>query len=136
MHDVLARMRIATLQRYGMENWLADQGLDPGSRAASLQAMAKQWAESFDANSMVTLFDAISTFDTTAELAALRANVLLVLSTSDALFPASEGPTIAALLASHGVKVAFHSLQSAYGHLASGLDWTAWEAPLRQLVNQ
>lgn len=136
MHDVLARMRMATLQRYGMDQWLTDEGLGPDTRAAALQAMAQRWAASFDANSMVTLLDAMLSFDVTGELASLRAKVLLVLSTTDVLFPASEGPATVALLARHGADVAFHPLQSAYGHLASGLDWRGWEAPLRQLVDR
>jgi homoserine O-acetyltransferase/O-succinyltransferase len=135
MQDVLVRMRMGTLQRYGMEKWLEDDGLDPDSRASVLNAMSTQWAKSFDANSMVTLLDAIQNFDVTGKLSALCAKVLLVLSTSDALFPANEGPAIAALLESHGVDVEFHALQSAYGHLASGLDWRRWDEPLRRLVD-
>jgi homoserine O-acetyltransferase/O-succinyltransferase len=136
MQDVLARMRVATLQRYGMEKWLADEGLDPEARVASLQSMGKQWAESFDANAMVTLLDAIGKFDITGELGSLQAKTLLVLCTTDALFPATEGPATVELLASRGADVAFHPLHSAYGHLASGLDWRSWEAPLRQLIEQ
>jgi len=136
LQDVLVPMRMATLQRYGMAQWLTDQGLDPDAREASLHAMAEQWAGQFDANSMVTLLDAVSNFDVTGQLGSLRARVLLVLSTTDALFPAEQGPATAALLKSQGVDVAFHALQSAYGHLASGLDWRGWETPLRQLIER
>jgi homoserine O-acetyltransferase len=117
-----------------MEEWLADEGLERDTRATSLHAMTKQWAGRFDANSTVTLLDALLSFEVKDELASERAKVLLVLPTTNALFSANEGPAIARLLARHGADIAFRPLQRAYGHLASGLDRRGCDEPLRQLI--
>ena len=134
MVPFLTRLRTNTLLNYGMDAFLVAQGLDAPQRAARMHEMAAQWAAGFDANSLVTLRDAISHFDVSESCAAIRARLLLVLSSTDALFPASRGEQTLAHLKARGVDAQFFPLESAFGHLASGLDWQGWETPLRQFL--
>lgn len=135
MVPFLTELRVATLQRYGMDAYLAAQGLDASQRQARMHEMAAQWASGFEAASLLVLRDAISGFDVKARLASIRAKLLLVLSTTDELFPASGGPAVIDALRHAGVDARFHHLQSQYGHLASGLDWQGWADPLRDFLN-
>ncbi len=134
MQSFLTGLRVNTLQNYGMDAYLAAQGLDADARAASMREMAAQWARGFDAASLVVLRDAISAFNVRPHLSAIRAKLLLVLSTTDALFPASAGPAVTDELREAGVDASFHHLESPYGHLASGLDWQGWSGALRDFL--
>lgn len=135
MRAFLARLRVDTLRKYGMDAWLADQSLDEAARTQRMQAMADEWATGFDANALVTLMKAIERFDVRDRLSAIKARVLLVLSTTDALFPASDGPDTAQAMNAAGVDTTFHRLDTRYGHLASGLDWQGWSAELRKFLD-
>lgn len=134
MKPFLTSLRIDTLKRYGLDAWLANQGLTQSQRSQQMQAMAGDWADSFDAHCLLTLRDAIARFDVTASAAAIKAKVLLVLGTTDALFPAHGGTHIVQRLREQGVDASFQQLDSNYGHLASGLDWQRWDGPLRDFL--
>lgn len=134
MQATLSQLRLKTLANYGMDAWLADQHLAPAQRTERMQAMAHEWAASFDANALVTLMQAIESFDVRERLALLKARVLYVLCTTDALFPASMGPEVLQQLRDQGVDARFHALQSDYGHLASGLDAASWSGVLADFM--
>ncbi|MGB3072103.1 MAG: alpha/beta fold hydrolase [Ottowia sp.] len=134
MVPLLADIRMKTLLNYGMDAWLAAQGQTEPQRLATMRQMAEEWAEGFDSRSLLVLRDAISHFDVVRTCGAIRASVLLVLSTTDAIFPASQGPDMLRMLRGQGVDVRFHELESPFGHLASGLDWQRWAAPLQDFL--
>ncbi|RYF73214.1 MAG: alpha/beta fold hydrolase [Comamonadaceae bacterium] len=136
MQDVLARLRVGTLQRYGMAAWLADQPLPAARQLHELQHAAQAWASSFDAHSLITLMQAIEAFDVRPQIGAIQARLLLVLCTSDELFPASTGPAMVQALQRADVRVQFIELESRYGHLASGMDWQKWEAALKLFLDR
>ena len=135
MVPFLTDLRIDTLRRYGMDAWLRDQGMDTAQREDRLRAMALPWAQGFDAHALLVLRRAIVAFDAKPALAAIRARLLWVLSTTDSIFPASGGPAVVQGLRAAGVDASFHHLESAYGHLASGLDWQGWAEPLRRFLD-
>lgn len=135
MVPFLTDLRIDTLRRYGMDAWLSAQGMDTAQREDALHAMATPWAQGFDAHALLVLRRAIVAFDARPSLAAIRARLLLVLSTTDSIFPASGAPTVMQTLHDAGVQASFHPLHSPYGHLASGLDWQGWSEALRRFLD-
>lgn len=135
MNDLLALLRIDTLRNYGMDTWLADQGSAPAERQQIIAGMGEDWAKSFDPGSLLTLMGAMQQFDVRPSLARLKAQLLLVLCPSDALFPASLQQDNKPLLRESRVNYVFHELQSPYGHLASGLDWQKWADALRKFMD-
>ncbi|MCR6475963.1 alpha/beta fold hydrolase [Variovorax sp. ZS18.2.2] len=134
MGELLSRLRLDTLRRYGMDAWLASLSLDEPQRSERMCALSRAWAEGFDANSLATLIQTIERFDVREQLGAIRARVLYVLSSSDALFPSSLGPAAMQDLKRHGVQAHFHELRSDYGHLASGIDAHLWSEVLREFL--
>ena len=88
--------------------------------------MARAWAEQFDANSLVILRKAMLRYNVEPELHRIEAQVLYVLSSTDNLFPPSLAPDVMAKLQAAGVQAEYFELQSAFGHLASGLDAEKW----------
>ncbi len=135
MVPFLTTLRMNTLERYGMDAYLKAQGLDGAARGHRMREMSVQWARGFDANSLVVLRDAMAQFNVAESAGAIRAKLLLVLSTTDAMFPASSGPAITESLRARGVDASFLELRSNYGHLASGLDWQGWSEPLRRFLD-
>ena len=55
MVDWLTDLRIATLERYGIQVELAARFPDAAVRQAEVRRLARQWAEGFDAGSLVVL---------------------------------------------------------------------------------
>lgn len=135
MAPLLAKIRSETLRRYGMGAWLEKNGMTDGEIDAELQAQARGWAVEFDPCSLLVLRRALDAFDVRPRLDRIQASVLLVLSTTDLLFPASAGPEMVAQLQASNVRAKFHVLDSAYGHLASGLDWQKWSRVLKDFVD-
>ena len=119
-------MREETLRGYGLEVALAERFPDPAARAAELHRIARAWAEQFDANSLVILRKAMLRYDVAAHLDRIRARVLYVLSSTDALFPPTLAPEVMGKLHAAGVAAAYFELESDYGHLASGIDAAKW----------
>ena len=136
MTGVMTAYREATLRRYGIEAVLAAQRpeLDAAARAAALQAIARDWARSFDPSSVLVLAAAANDYDATPGLARVRARVLFSLSTSDTLFPPSLAAPVMAALRGAGVDATYHELDSACGHLAPGIDAAKWAPVLARFL--
>lgn len=127
--DTMTTLREDTLRRYGMDAVLAARHPAVDDRARALRGLARSWAEAFDPHSLLVLGEAANEFDVTAQLSRLRARVLYLLCTSDALFPPSLAPGVMAGLERAGVEASYEELDSPYGHLAPGVDAAKW-APL------
>jgi homoserine O-acetyltransferase len=134
MVDTMTALREDTLRRYGMDAVLADRYPDAAAHARALRDLARTWAEAFDPNSLLVLAAAANEFDATADFARLRARVLYVLSTSDALFPPSLAPSVMAALQRAGVEASYEQLDSRYGHLAPGVDAARWAPSLARFL--
>jgi len=134
MVPYLTQVRVQTLQRYGVEAELAARFPEEDARNAELQRLAREWAEGFDAGSLVTLAQAAEDFDVRADLGEMRAPLLWVLSRTDTVFPPSLAREHAQVLAEAGVRWNFLELDSEFGHLASGADAALWSARLREFM--
>ncbi len=134
--ETLTAMRIETLKGYGLEAGLAARFPDPAARAAELLRIARAWAQQFDANSLVILRKAMLRYDVASRLAAIRARVMYVLSSTDALFPPSLAPEVMGALEAAGARAEYVALESAFGHLASGLDGKKWAPALRRFMDE
>jgi len=134
MLPFLTQLRIATLRRCGVEAELAPRFPDKQARDAELQRLAREWAEVFDAGSLVVLARAAGDFDARADLGELRAPLLWVLSRTDAVFPPALAAELAPLLDEAGVRWSYFELDSEMGHLASGADAALWVGLLREFM--
>jgi homoserine O-acetyltransferase len=132
--DTMTQLREDTLRRYGMDAVLAARFPAAADRAAALHAMARSWAEAFDPHSLLVLGAAANEFDATRDFARLRARVLFVLSSTDALFPPSLAPTVMSALAAAGVDATYEQLDSPYGHLGPGADAARWAPALARFL--
>lgn len=130
----LVRLRLQTLREYGMDDVLRDEGRSAADVDARLNALALQWAEGFHPWSLISLGQAIDDYGVSDQVNRIKAKVLLALCGNDRIFPASMGPDMVRKLEAAGVDVTFFDIPSRFGHLASGLDWHLWEAPLRRFL--
>ena len=130
--DCLTRMRSATLTRYGVDAQLAARISDPAARAAEVLRLARDWAEGFDPGSMITLMQAAEGFDVSAQLGAIRAPVLLVLSRTDPVFSPALARSIALLPGTQDWS--YVQLDSDNGHFASGADAMLWAGVLGRFM--
>jgi len=135
MLPFLTQVRVATLQRYGVEAELAARFPQAEARAAEVQRLAREWAQAFDAGSLVTLARAAEGFDVRARLGELRAPLLWVLSRSDAVFPPALAHELAPKLDAVGARWSYLELDSDFGHLASGADAALWADALREFMD-
>jgi homoserine O-acetyltransferase len=134
MRDWLGRLRVATLTRYGVDAELAPRFPDQAARAAEIQRLAMEWAEVFDACSLLTLAHAAENFDLRARLNEIRAPLLMVMSRSDSVFSPQLAREFAPLLSAAGVRWSYIELDSAKGHFASGADAHLWSDALRDFI--
>ena len=136
MIGALTALREATLRHYGIEAVLATRApdSDDATRAAAVTALARGWAEVFHPYSLVVLGAAANELDVRPSLARLRARVLFVLSSSDALFPPTLAAPVMAALHAAGADATYHELDSPYGHLAPGLDAARWAPVLARFL--
>lgn len=132
--ETMRAIRYETLKRYGADEVLADEGLDPAARDQRMRAQADAWAARFDAHSLLILRKAADRFDTTGDFARIRAKVLYVIARTDVLFPPSLAPDVMARLAAAGIDARYFEIDTEYGHTASGADWPKWQEPLRQFL--
>jgi homoserine O-acetyltransferase len=132
--ETMRAIRYETLKRYGADEVLADEGLDPAARDAKMRAQAAAWADRFDAHSLLILRKAADRFDTTGRFDRIRAKVLYVIARTDVLFPPEIAPDVMARLKAAGVDAEYFEIDTEYGHTASGADWGKWEAPLRRFL--
>lgn len=132
IRERLLEQRLQTLRHYGLETVLAQRIADPAERQAALEQGARAWAERFDPNSLVVLADAASTFDLRPQLDRIRARLLLMQCTTDAIFPPDADAR--ARLAARPWPSRFEVLDSPYGHMAPGVEWARLEEPIRWLL--
>ena len=136
VYDALLAQRIETLKGYGLVQVLMDETGDPAEVEQRLDAIARKWAEEFDANSLIVLRDAAVKFDASPRAARMKAPLLYVLSRSDTLFPPSIAPDTLALLKQHGVDASYFEIDSEYGHRAPSDDWHKWADALADFLDR
>ncbi len=132
MYETLFAMRWQTLQSYGLERLYADRIADPLQRRAAMEEPCRAWAGQFDANSLVALAGAAEHFDVRHRVHEIRARVLLVQCTTDRIFPPSDEAR--QVLARVPADTRYVELDSAYGHMASGVEWERWQGELPWLL--
>jgi len=132
--ESMIQIRIATLKTYGIEARLRDTLSDPIEIEAAIRKEAMQWAEGFDANSLLILAKALRSFDVTGDLKRIKAKVLYVLSRTDKLFPPELEQQVMPALKAAGIDADYFLLDSDYGHTASGRDWAKWAPRLRAFM--
>jgi homoserine O-acetyltransferase len=132
--SVLTEMRYETLMRYGYDQQLASRFPDRAAREAAIRRLAADWAQGWDANSLVILRRATIGFDTMKDFAQIRAKVLYVLCRSDVLFPPSLAPRVMKALAEAGVEARYFEIDSDFGHSASGPEYAKWSPVLREFL--
>lgn len=134
--ETLERMRVGTLRAFGIDDVLAGRFPDPAQREAQVQQLAKKWARTFDANSMVILMRAAEQFDLRADLAKITARVLFALSSTDRLFPPTLAPEVMKALGDAGVEASYYEIASPHGHFASGVDAAQWAPRLKAFIDE
>lgn len=134
--DTMKQLRVRTLKQYGAETQLEASIPDAAAREARLAQMATEWACEFDANSMLVLRQAMVGFDTEKDFAKIKAKLLYVLSSTDALFPPSLAPDVMAKLRAAGVDASYFELESKHGHLALNVDARKWTPALRAFLQR
>lgn len=132
MYDTLLNLRLQTLQNYGLETLYEQRYPDPEQRREAMQAPSRAWAEQFDANSMVVLSGAAEQFNVSDRIAEIRARTLMVQCTTDKVFPAND--TSRLRLASMAVPTRYVTLDSPYGHMASGVELDKWQGEIAWLL--
>jgi len=136
VREELARLRVETLTGYGVAKQLEDTVSDPAERARRLQAMGAQWAEEFDANTMIVLRKAAIEFDARPGVATIKAPLLYVLSRSDTLFPPAIAPDTIAMLEAARVDASYVEIDTDYGHRGPGVDWQKWAPALKMFIDK
>lgn len=131
--ESLRRLRYDTLRGYGMGEVLADQGMDDDACHKAIEQMADTWAREFDPNSLITLCKAGHRFHAHDAIRHIKAKMLWVISSSDNLFPPDAG--IEAIVRSVPTHPIYVTIDSRYGHVASGADFRKWENLLREMVD-
>lgn len=133
VRDTLARLRVATLEAYGMEEVLKAQGLDGDAIRHKIDAMARAWAGEFDAHALIVLLKAARAFDVRAQLHRLRSDVLHVVASSDSLFPPDA--VRGSLAPADGSRpVRYLEMDTRFGHQASGPAHAQWSGALAELL--
>jgi homoserine O-acetyltransferase len=130
----MTRLREQTLLDYGVDESLRGRFPDQASIDAELSRQARQWAESFDANSMLALAIAMRSYDARPLLHRVKARVQFVLSRTDKLFPPSIAPAAMAAFQAAGVAAEYVEIDSAFGHHAAGTDWAKWGPDLKRFL--
>src|SRR5271163_80574 len=131
---VLTQMRFETLMRYGYDQQLAGRYPEQAEREQAIRQLAADWAQRWDANSLVILRRATIGFDTVKDFAKIRAKVLYVLCRSDVLFPPTLAPGVMNDLAAAGVDARYFEIDSDLGHSASGPEHAKWSPTLREFL--
>jgi homoserine O-acetyltransferase/O-succinyltransferase len=130
----LTDLRIETLKRYGIEAALTPKYPDPAEREAQIRKRAEDWAQHWDANSLVILRRATIGFDTVPDFPKIKAKLLYVLCRSDKVFPPSIAPNYVKALRDAGVNAQYYEIDSDLGHSASGADAAKWAPALRDFM--
>ncbi|MEZ6131061.1 MAG: hypothetical protein R3C59_20510 [Planctomycetaceae bacterium] len=117
-------------------NFLSSDFPDPSGARPRLERMARKWAMEFDANSLITLGRAMSSFNILDQLTQIKARVLFVLSRTDNVFPPSIAPEAMSQLQAAGIRAEYFEIDSDLGHSASGLDGDKWAPKLAEFMAQ
>ena len=133
MTQTLFDIRMQTMRNYGLERLYEDRESDPVKRQAMLERPCRDWAARFDPYSLVVLAGAAEAVDVRARLHELHARFLLMVCTTDAIFPPSAETT--ALMNTLTVPHRYVEIDSPYGHMASGVEWRKLEPELRWLLD-
>jgi len=131
---VLTQLRFETLMGYGYNEQLAGRYPEQAARERAIRQLAADWAQHWDANSLVILRRATIGFDTVRDFAEIRAKVLYVLCRTDKLFPPSIAPAVMRDLAAAGVEACYFEIDSDLGHSASGPEHAKWSPVLREFL--
>lgn len=132
MYETLLNLRLQTLQSYGLETLYEQRYPDPEQRREAMQAPSRAWAEHFDANSMVVLSGAAEHFNVVNQITDIRARTLMVQCTSDKVFPAND--VTRQRLANMPAPTRYVTLDSPYGHMASGVAIEQWQDEIAWLL--
>lgn len=132
----MSDLREETLRRYGVEQELLPRIPGKAARDAEIRRQADAWARDFDGHSLLVMGRCSKRFDATPELGRIKAKVLYVLSSTDALFPPSLEPAVMGALKRAGVEARYHLLDSPHGHLASGTDALKWAPALQAFLTE
>lgn len=132
MYETLLNLRLQTLQSYGLETLYEQRYPDPVKRREAMQTPARAWAEQFDANSMVVLSGAAEHFNVVDRIGEIRARTLMVQCTSDKVFPANLNSQN--LMKGIAASTRYVSLESPYGHMASGVEIEKWQNEIAWLL--
>jgi homoserine acetyltransferase len=131
----LTALRIKTLKSYGFEERL--KGLaDASARERVLLETAREWADEFDANSLVVLLRAMARYNVEQDFHRIRARLFYELADSDEIFPASIGAEVLAKLRAAGVDVTFLKVHSRHGHYATTEEPEKWVPQVRRFLAQ
>ncbi|HEV8679860.1 MAG TPA: alpha/beta fold hydrolase [Stellaceae bacterium] len=130
----LTEIRIETLKRYGIEANLTPRYPDPVEREAAIRAQAANWAQNWDAHSLIILRRALLGFDTRPDFAKIKARVLYILCRTDALFPPKIAPAVIEALGAAGVAARYFELDSDLGHSSAGPEHAKWSPVLREFL--
>ncbi len=133
MVETLFALRRQTLQSYGLERLFAARGLSDAEGNARLDAACRQWAQRFDALSLPVLAGAAEHFDARDRLHEIRARVLMVQATTDAIFPANDGSRAA--LARIPAPTRYVALDSPFGHMAASVEAARWQHEIAWLLS-
>jgi homoserine O-acetyltransferase len=132
MYQTLLEMRLQTLRSYGLERLYEERIPDARERQAALERPCREWAARFDPHSMIALAGAAERFDVRHRMDEIRARLLFVVCTTDAIFP--PDPQVRPLLQRTRGARRYLELDSPYGHMASGVEWRRLEPELRWLL--
>jgi len=131
---VLTELRVEMLRRNGIEAALAPRYPDRESREAEIRRQAVEWAQRWDAHSLVILRRATIGYDTVKDFAKIKAKVLYVLCRTDRLFAPPIAPRVMDALATAGVDARYFEIDSDLGHSASGPEHAKWSPTLREFL--
>ena len=130
----LTDIRVETLKRYGIDANLAPRFPDPAEREAAIHQTASDWADKWDAHSLIILRRALLGFDTRPDFAQIKAKLLYILCRSDNLFPPKIAPEVMRALAAAGVEARYFELDSDLGHSSAGPEHAKWSPALREFL--
>ncbi|QBR03757.1 homoserine O-acetyltransferase family protein [Paraburkholderia pallida] len=132
--STVAKMRSETLKVFGIDAVLERQFPNAADRDVEIVRLAEEWADKFDANSMLILMKAAEVFDVRPHLDGVKARVFLALSSTDRLFPTTMAEEVMQAFVRAGVTAEYHEIDSQFGHFASGVDAEKWSELLRTFI--
>lgn len=133
--EALTAVRVNTLKSYGFEDKLQFGPGKPAPEEVMLQS-AREWANEFDAHSLITLMRAWANFDVEHELHKVKAKVVYILCDTDELFPANVGESVLSKFLSAGVDAKFLEVRSRLGHYATTEEPEKWIPTVREFLMQ